>query len=146
MSEQDIRWEQRFSNYRKALSNLEKAVELSEKRTLSELEEQGLIQAFEFTHELAWKTLKDYLQYQGVAQIHGSRDATREAFQLGLITDGEGWMDMIKRRNETSHTYNTDVAAKIAKAITGSYFSLFKALENSLNAKRSDGAESQNDQ
>ena len=134
MSQEDIRWEQRFSNYRKALGNLEKAVILAKERSLSELEEQGLIQAFEFTHELAWKTLKDYLHFKGVAQVHGSRDATREAFQLGIIKDGEVWMDMIKRRNETSHTYNADVASAIAKAVIGSYFLLFKQLEQQLAA------------
>lgn len=132
MNEQDIRWEQRFSNYQKALGNLEKAYILSNERPLSELEKQGLIQAFEFTHELAWKTLKDYLHYKGVANVHGSRDATREAFQLGLIENGDGWMDMIKRRNETSHTYNADVAASIAKAIVDDYFELFKKLESRL--------------
>lgn len=134
MSQEDIRWEQRFSNYQKALGNLEKAVILANNRPLSELEEQGLIQAFEFTHELAWKTLKDYLHFKGAAQVHGSRDATREAFQLGLIEDGEVWMDMIKRRNETSHTYNADVASAIAKAVIGRYFNVFKLLEQQLKA------------
>jgi nucleotidyltransferase substrate binding protein (TIGR01987 family) len=123
---EDIRWHQRFSNYNKALNQLEKAVQLANERTLSDLEEQGIIQAFEFTHELAWKTIKDFIENQGATKIYGSKDATREAFQLGLILDGEGWMDMIKSRNESSHTYNKETAAGISKKITETYYQLFK--------------------
>ncbi|MCU0401987.1 MAG: nucleotidyltransferase substrate binding protein [Algoriphagus sp.] len=100
-----IRWQQRLSNYSKALRQLELAVELSKERPLSNLEEQGLIQAFEFTHELAWNVLKDYFAFQGNPDITGSRDASSEAFRRGLIEDGEGWMEMIKSRNQSSHTY-----------------------------------------
>ena len=102
---QDIRWQQRFANYRKALGQLRNAVSLSRQRELSELERQGVIQAFEFTHELAWSVIKDYFEYQGNTSITGSRDATREAFKQELITDGERWMGMIKNRNRSSHTY-----------------------------------------
>jgi dipeptidase len=66
MKNQDIRWMQRFQNYRQALARLSEAVALSRQRALSELEEQGLIQAFEFTHELAWNVLKDYLEAAGL--------------------------------------------------------------------------------
>lgn len=83
--EEDIRWKQRFENYLKALGQLQKFIA---KGNLNELEEQGLIQAFEFTHELAWNVMKDYFEYQGNTTITGSRDATREAFQKGLIQDG----------------------------------------------------------
>ncbi|MFT6214767.1 MAG: nucleotidyltransferase substrate binding protein (TIGR01987 family) [Roseivirga sp.] len=123
---EDIRWHQRFSNYNKALNQLEKAVQLAKERDLSDLEEQGIIQAFEFTHELAWKTTKDFIENQGNTKIYGSKEATREAFQLGLILDGEGWMDMIKSRNESSHTYNEKTAAGISKKITETYYQLFK--------------------
>jgi nucleotidyltransferase substrate binding protein (TIGR01987 family) len=126
MENQDIRWIQRFSNFNKAFLQLEKAVKLSDERKLSDLEEQGLIQSFEYTHELAWKTLKDFIQEKGNTKIYGSKDATREAFQLELIRDGEGWMEMIKSRNETSHTYNDDTAAAIASNIKEKYFLLFK--------------------
>nr|WP_232424788.1 nucleotidyltransferase substrate binding protein [Algoriphagus resistens] len=78
--EQDIRWHQRLENYSKAFGQLEKAVSLSKKCELSDLEEQGLIQAFEFTHELSWNLLKDYLIFQGNSSITGSRDATRGPF------------------------------------------------------------------
>ena len=93
MADKDIRWEQRFSNYKRALSQLINAVNLSNERELSDLEDQGLIQAFEFTHELAWNVIRDYFEYQGNSSIIGSHDASREAFQKGLIVYGEGWMD-----------------------------------------------------
>jgi nucleotidyltransferase substrate binding protein (TIGR01987 family) len=122
----DIRWQQRLMNYEKALSQLISAVNLSKQRSLSELEKQGLIQSFEFTHELAWNVMKDYFLYQGNTSITGSRDAVRESFNKGLITDGERWMEMIKSRNQTSHTYNLQVANEIVEKIIGQYCELFK--------------------
>ena len=122
MSKPDIRWRQRFLSYQKAISQLAKFIEKGE---LNELEEQGLIQAFEYTHELAWKLMKDYLEYQGNKDIFGSRDATHAFFSLGLIEDGDGWMAMIKDRNQTSHTYNEDTAASIAADIRECFFDLF---------------------
>ncbi len=98
--DRDIRWIQRFNNYCKALSQLEKFIE---KGDLSDLEEQGLIKAFEYSYELAWTTVKDFLAYQGHADLYGSRDTIRKAFSLGLIDDGQGWMDMLASRNKTSH-------------------------------------------
>ena len=96
---EDIRWNQRLANYQRALSQLQAAVELRHVRTLSDLEQQGLIQVFEFTHELAWKVMKDYFIDQGDATIIGSRDAVRAAFAVQLVEDGQAWMDMIKSRN-----------------------------------------------
>jgi len=129
MMEADIRWKQRFSNYKKALGQLMKFVE---KENLNELESQGLIQAFEFTHELAWNVLKDYFEYQGNTAITGSRDATREAFQKGLIENGDGWMEMIKSRNQSSHTYNQEIADELKEKILFLYVDLFLALKNKL--------------
>lgn len=129
----DIRWQQRLINYEKALSQLSEAVMLSQERELSGLEEQGLIQAFEFTHELAWNVIKDYFIYQGNTSITGSRDATREAFASGLIVDGENWMEMIISRNKSSHTYNQVTADEITEKITDSYYELF----NDFNARMS---------
>lgn len=124
----DIRWQQRLSHYQKALGRLVSAVELAQVRALSDLEEQGLIQAFEFTHELSWKLIKDYFADQGNSDITGSRDATREAYRMGLIQDGEGWMGMIKSRNESSHTYNEETARQIAKEVKERYVVLFQEL------------------
>ena len=134
--DEDIRWQQRLANYQRALANLTEAVELSRQRELSNLEKQGLIQAFEFTHELAWNCLRDYLRYQGEQNLMGSRDATRRAFSVGLITEGEQWMDMIANRNRTSHTYNESTARQIAEAITGHYHALFCQLAERLEALR----------
>ena len=133
MSE-DIRWQQRFSNYKKALAQLRSAVALSEERELSLLEKQGLIQAFEYTHELAWKTIKDFLKYRGATeQIYGSKDATRQAFGVRLITDGDIWMQMIRSRNLTSHTYDEETVEAIVDLILGSYVFAFEALEKKLS-------------
>ena len=134
----NIRWQQRLTNFSKALRQLEHAVNLSEERQLSDLEEQGLIQAFEFTHELAWNVLKDYFAYQGNPDISGSRDASREAFRKGLIQDGEGWMEMIKSRNQSSHTYNQEIAEGIAEKIANTYFGLFLDLEIKMNQLKDD--------
>ncbi len=132
---QDIRWHQRFSNYKKALVQLQDAVELSQQRELTPLEKQGLIQSFEYTHELAWKTLKDFLQYRGsTEEIYGSKDASRQAFATGIIPDGEVWMEMVKSRNLTSHTYDEETVEKIVDMILGSYIYEFEKLEEKLDA------------
>ena len=128
---EDVRWQQRFANFRKALSQLRKFVDKGE---LSELEEQGVIQAFEYTYELAWLVLKDFLEYQGNTDIYGSRDAIRLAFQSGLIEDGEAWMDAYVSRTKTLHTYNEETAREIVEKILNRYFSLFTALEKKMNS------------
>lgn len=131
---EDTRWKQRFQNYTKALQTMQRAVALSEQRALSELEQQGLIQGFEFTHELAWNVLKDYLQEKGISDLIGSRDATRAAFKNGLIEDGEAWMDMIKAHNQTSHTYNIELAQQIGNDILTRFFPAFVAMEMRFQA------------
>jgi nucleotidyltransferase substrate binding protein (TIGR01987 family) len=135
----DIRWQQRFSNYRRAFASLAAAVELARARPLSDLEKQGLIQAFEFTHELAWNVMRDYFAYQGNTAITGSRDAVREAFSKGLLNDGERWMEMLQSRNLTSHTYNQAVADEIAARIIGSYFMLFEVFLTRMTHLAQDG-------
>jgi nucleotidyltransferase substrate binding protein (TIGR01987 family) len=132
MSE-DIRWKQRFTNYIKALQTLTDAVKLAEERELSTLEEQGVIQSFEFTHELAWNVLKDYLEYQGVMNIVGSRGAVREAFKNGLIEEGETWM-MIKDRNLSSHTYDLERAQEIVERILEEHHPAFLRMAKKFNA------------
>ncbi|MBI3761084.1 MAG: nucleotidyltransferase substrate binding protein [Chloroflexi bacterium] len=141
MTAQDIRWIQRFNHFVKALSQLKEAVQLAQQRPLSKLEEQGLIQAFEFTHELAWNTLKDFLEGRGVQNLYGSKDTTREAFKTGLIENGETWMEMINSRNLTSHTYDEATAAQIVAAIREAYFAEFEALRIKLDElRREEGA------
>jgi nucleotidyltransferase substrate binding protein (TIGR01987 family) len=140
MTTQDTRWLQRFSNYQKALLTLSDAADLAGTRALSNLEQQGLIQGFEFTHELAWNVLKDYLEEQGFVGLIGSKNATREAFKNALIADGDVWMDMIKARNMTSHTYSTDVAQGIATDILQHFYPAFKAMAVTFSALRERGA------
>ena len=132
MKEQDIRWKQRFSNYKKALATLSRGVEQYHRSGLSELEKQGLIQGFEFTHELCWKVMQDFLKDQGESNIYGSKDATRLAFNRGLITDGEIWMNMILDRNLTSHTYREEISEQILQRIIEQYFDLFIAFEKKM--------------
>lgn len=126
MADKDIRWIQRLDNYSRAFAKLNEGVELARQRFLSDLEKQGLIQAFEFTHELAWNVMKDYFAFQGDPSITGSRDAFREAFNKGLTGDGEGWMEMIPCRNQTSHTYNQEVADEITGLTVERYHGLFQ--------------------
>lgn len=132
MKENDIRWIQRFSNYRKALSQMGKAVDIVSAKSgntdQNELMAEGLIQRYEYTHELAWKVMKDYAEYQGLTDITGSRDAIRVAFRSGLIDD-ERWMDTIADRNLTSHNYDDETAGQIVSKIIGVYYPLFRKFE-----------------
>jgi len=130
MENKDIRWEQRFSNFKKALVQLKEFVDLSNE--LNKLEKQGMIKAFEYTYELAWNTIKDFYEYQGETGFQGSRDAIQVAFSRELIKDGEGWMQMLKDRNLTSHTYNEEVADEIAENIINKHFALFESLKTVL--------------
>jgi nucleotidyltransferase substrate binding protein (TIGR01987 family) len=123
---EDVRWQQRFANFKNAFKRLEDAVGLFKTRELSLLEEQGLIQSFEYTQELAWNVMKDYARFQGKTGIAGSRDAIREAFKSELIIDGEAWMDTIKSRNETTHAYDEKLARNAVKKIVGVYYPIFK--------------------
>jgi nucleotidyltransferase substrate binding protein (TIGR01987 family) len=124
----DIRWQQRFQNYLRAFQTLVEAVALAQTRELSRLEQQGVIQGFEFTHELAWNVFKDYLEHKGFVDLIGSRDATRTAFKNGLIADGDIWMDMIKARNQTSHTYNLELAEEITEDILTRFYPAFEKM------------------
>lgn len=136
MSEnQDIRWEQRFSNYRKALAQLGEVVEQDE---LNKFEEQGLVKAFEYTYELAWATLKDFLEYQGFSEMVGSRDAFRKAFSEGIVSDGHVWMRMIESRKKTTHTYNEATAREIAEEVRVRFYPAFCALEQTLIGRLGD--------
>lgn len=130
---QDIRWIQRYDHFKKALVQVKDAAILRQSRDLSALEKQGVIQAFEYTHELAWKTLKDFLIQRGHTEIYGSRDATREAFSLGLLEEGEVWMEMIKSRNLTSHTYDQATADLLVERVFTDYLEAFKQLDQRLS-------------
>ncbi|MEY5041416.1 MAG: hypothetical protein RLZZ414_964 [Bacteroidota bacterium] len=145
MSSQDVRWKQRFNNFLKAFFKLEEAVlkikveyQINEDGTinkdsfLDDIIKEGLIQRFEYTHELAWNVMKDFLVNAGNNNIFGSKDATREAFAAGLIKNGEVWMDMIKSRNKTSHTYNEETADDIFMKIVHEYHQEFNQFKNRM--------------
>ncbi len=133
MVDKDIRWLQRLSNFEKAYRQLDEAVALSQTRALSELEKQGVIQAFEYNYELAWNVIRDYFRWQGNSGITGSRDAIREAFANGLIDEGEQWMQMLKDRNRTSHTYNEETAREMLKNILELYHPLFSGFQQRMH-------------
>ncbi len=147
----DIRWHQRFSNFNKALKKLSEAVEYIYNELLDDLKAndfeaigieseiiiEGLIQRFEYTHELAWNVMKDFAHFQGSNNISGSRDATRWAFSVGLLSNGKTWMDMINSRNKTSHTYNKETAKDIYINIIENYFPEFCEFQKVMEEKRS---------
>ena len=143
MKDKDIRWEQRFSNYNKALQKLTEAIEYIKKTlnpaehksidtVLDDIIKEGLIQRFEYTHELTWNVMKDFLEEKGTVKLYGSRDATREAFKAELITDGDIWMDMINSRNKTSHTYNEETANEIFMKIIHEYYPAFITFQKNM--------------
>lgn len=137
MNTNDKRWQQRFNNFVKAFHKLQEAVlkaeeylktdnqKIKDDDFLENIIKEGLIQRFEYTHELAWNVMKDFFKEAGNTNIFGSKDATREAFAAGLIINGEIWMDMIISRNKTSHTYNEDTAEDIFFRIVQQYYPEF---------------------
>jgi nucleotidyltransferase substrate binding protein (TIGR01987 family) len=126
--DKDIRWKQRLHNLEKAFFQLEKAVEEAGQRTLSELEKEGLIQRFEYTYELCWKTLQDLLKHRGYVDLMGPGPVLAQAAVDKYIDDGKAWKKMTKSRNLTSHTYNQETANRIVNDITKYYYSLIKTL------------------
>ena len=127
----DIRWQQRFANYEKALGQLTEAIENNGENPIDIIKE-GIIQRFEFTHELAWKVMKDFLEYEGFQNVLGPRSATKEAFNKALISDGQIWMDMIESRNKTVHTYHENILEVEYKKIVKLYFPLFEEFYNKM--------------
>ena len=124
MQQDDVRWKQRFENYKRALNQLETALHEYADTNLDIIKE-GIIQRFEFTHELAWKLMQDILQSEGVVDILGSRTATRMAFNRGLIQQGDIWLEMVKNRNITVHTYDEKILAQEFSKIMTLYLPLF---------------------
>ena len=131
MNNKDIRWQQRFQNFENAFRHLKDAVD---KTNLSELEKAGVIQIYEFTFELAWKTVKDYLEEKKVA-VNFPRDTIKEAFKYSVIENGDTWMDMLEKRNLMSHTYNEATAELAYNLITKIYFIAIEQVYNKLKAE-----------
>lgn len=146
---QDIRWQQRLANYSKALKKLGENIDyikeefehldfgskdemMNASMAINDIYKQGLIQSFEFTHELAWNVMKDFAQDQGIVEIRGSKDATRYAAKVTLINDAHIWMQMIPNRNKTTHTYNEETANEIFAEIISAYYQEFVLFEKTM--------------
>lgn len=133
MAREKPRWLYRFDNYKRAFSLLREAIELSNQRKLTDLEEEGVIQRFEYTWELAWKLLGDLLAADGVTlETLTPRSVIRAAFEAKLIADGEAWMGALDARNQMSHRYDPKLFAAVIADIKASYLSLFDALHISV--------------
>jgi nucleotidyltransferase substrate binding protein (TIGR01987 family) len=128
----DFRWEQRFENYGSSLNELKSALE---KKEYTKLERAGLIQLFEVSFELAWKTLKDILFYEGY-DVKSPRSAIKQAFENDLIADGTLWLELLESRNKFSHVYSEEMAVSAIKAIKEDYAPLLFALQRELQQRR----------
>lgn len=125
---QDIRWKQRFQNFEKAFLFLKRAKELP---SLDELQSAGLIQSFEFTFELAWKTVKDYLENMGLP-LKYPREVLKQAFQSELIKEGALWLEMLEKQNELTHTYDEAQTKRAVRLICDNYFPAIQQLYEAL--------------
>ena len=131
----DVRWKQRFEGYQRALDRLQQPIAGGIER-LSQLEKEGLIQRFEFTFELAWKTLKDYLVYQGVTlETVTPRHTIKAAFAAGIIADGQLWIDMLESRNAMSHQYDEARFLASIPDVVKRFVPALEVLRKSLESK-----------
>lgn len=134
MDNVDIRWKQRFQNFEKAYKRLSHAIRIVEGEPDNEVLTAGLIQTYEFTFELAWKTLKDYLEMEGF-DVPSPRATLRQAFQSGYIQQAEVWMQALNDRKLTTHTYDELIAAKVVGDINEKYFFVLEELYLYLKEK-----------
>ena len=133
MPEEEIRWHYRFQNFSRAFGRLQDALKEGA-QALNELEQEGVIQRFEYTFELAWNTLKDRLEHDGIVLSPVTpRAVIRRAFQAKLISEGERWIDMLGDRNRMSHTYDSDTFDAIIKAIDEAYLDRLDELHGRLS-------------
>jgi len=130
MNNKDIRWKQRFENFSKAFKQLDEAIKVYP--NLSDLEKEGLVQRFEYTFELAWKTLKDYLESKGVI-VSFPRDVIKEAFAAQVVEDGEVWLEMLSSRNQMAHIYEEVVFKQVVNNIKNKYYPAIVQLVTYLN-------------
>ncbi len=136
MPQEKPRWIYRFDNYRRAFVLLREAIESMQEKQLSQLEKEGVIQRFEYTWELAWKVLKDYLEHQGVVlDTVTPLSVIKAAYAAKIIKNGDGWMQALDARNKMSHTYDLKTFEKIIDDIRNNYLTLFDALHEDLFAK-----------
>nr|VFK31964.1 MAG: nucleotidyltransferase substrate binding protein, HI0074 family [Candidatus Kentron sp. MB] len=133
----DIRWHQRLQNFDRAFVLLRSALEEKAMERFSALEQEGMIQRFQYTYELAWKTMRDYLESEGIHITPVTpRNVIKEAFAAGIIDDGQVWIDMMLHRNLLSHTYDHDRFREVLMALEQRYLAAFAALHEWLLAQR----------
>ena len=132
----ELRWKQRFVNFENAYNVIARAIERNKLTPNDEMVKMALIQAFEFTFELAWKTMKDYLESEGFDKMAGSKDVIRTAFQAELIEDAEAWLNCIEKRNTASHTYDEEVLSQGVVFVSNDYFPLVTKLYTELKRKQ----------
>ncbi len=132
MENKDIRWEQRFQNFTKAMTYLEVALQIPNPDIV---QKAGIIQFFEMSFELAWNLVKDYLEEQGFVDVKSPRGAIKKAFEMGILENGHDWMDLLQDRNLTAHTYDEQKATEMEQLIENKYFPLLKALHKSFKQK-----------
>lgn len=130
MNQKSIRWKQRFENYKKSLSHLERAVAIE---SMNDIEKAGLIQFFEVSFELSWKVLKDYLESEGY-QVKSPRESIKQAFQNELITDGAQWLEALEKRNLASHTYDDTILEELRELIRHTYYPLLHQLKEKMES------------
>lgn len=128
------RWIQRFENFEKAHANFKDTINCIEKEGLTKIYTMALIQAYEIVFELAWKTLKDYLEYNGI-KTDTPRETIKEAFQTNIINNGQTWIEMMEARNKTSHTYKEEFARQLVSEILNNYVSVLNELQIYLKGK-----------
>ncbi len=128
------RWQQRLQNYKKSIINLEETIQYINQNGINKIYTMALIQAFEICFELAWKTMKDYLEYNGI-KTETPREAIKSAFSSNLINDGQNWIEMMEARNKTSHTYKETFANELANDILKTYSVLLKSFETTMDNK-----------
>ena len=133
MNPSKLRWHYRFDNFKRAFVLLREAIELRGDKELSQLEKEGIIQRFEYTMELAWKTMKDYLESQNVVlERLTPRAVIKDAFEAKLITDGQAWLDALDARNKMSHTYDVNEFEKVIQRIESDYLAVIESLYQTL--------------
>ena len=132
----ELRWKQRFQNFEKALNVFQARVEDCEKNPKGtphyEAFQMALVQAFEIIIELAWKTLKDYLENEGYDKVKNGKQAIRQAFQDEIIQEPEIWMEALETRNLTSHTYENTILKKVVHFIVEDFSSVVWKLYHQL--------------
>ncbi len=134
---EDVRWIQRFQNFDRAFKLINSALKDHTFKQLSDLEQEGVIQRFEYTYELAWKTMKDYLEDNGITFSPVTpRNVIKEAFAAGVIRNGQTWIDMMLHRNMLAHTYDFSRFTEVLTAIEGQYLSAFHDLHEWLQDKQ----------